>query len=1592
MASLIEQIIEKMEAIPIQPNGDMLLQPSDFGLPFMDTFFNRVLRQQSLLLSDANKVPPGADSVTVTGVSGILGYLDLQLQLTFDVKEEEVVGTVTAAFPDSYQPAMPVLYWIKAGYISFITSLTENYSVVSFEFKLQVLTDVITAGIPIDLKGGSANQWQIMVAADTDQDITPAALGSLLAGQNINEFLPPALSAILSGFKLNSLDIVYDTATPAVAYVTTGFSVTNGWTIVDKQVVLLPGMQINLSLLNPLDSTKRQTTASITGTFQLGGVNVPVYLGASLGSTTSWSFGLQPNETVTLPSFSDLLELAGGKAFMDSLPQGLAEIPQIEINTLFTDFDATNNVLTQLQFKVSTASSWPVISGYFSIEKMSVGFDITDLTDPLKREIYGALYGIFKIGDSNYLMCSLNKTADNPEWAITAGLAPGTTLSLNTIAAQLFENKVTIPESIPDFSFSILQVVVVPERQSFRFDAQSADVWRITDKIAINIFTLSFIRDPNDPVNPIQGSVATVLQISKVGVNLSASINNTPNGGWQFNGSTQEGDPIVIGDLIAYIMDKFGVPNPPAWIRTITLLNLSAAFNSTTKDFSFGATAKIMFTTTELAIQVDFALNNGANNSYTLVLTGTITIQHATGNGKSIFTINFITGTTNTQLSAAWEATSPAEYLQLADIVQAFGFDMPEVPAGLDLALKRASLLYDFSSSTLAFSLESANYGKAVFVAMRNPANQQWVFFFGLASNCIIDLTNLPIIDKLTFLDAGKLEISAINVNFVSAITDKVLAAAINKQIQELVPDAQNYPSLPAEGMNGQVSFSMTLNIGGTLYPLNLVLGGATGQELMLADNTGTMELMANDNDAVKTKWFNLQKNFGPLYFDKIGIGYKNSKIYVLVNVMATASGLSIALNGFGIGVGISSFDIAFNLDGISITYSSGPVLITGGLMGSFSPVSLYGDILVKTATLAIGGIGGYTEVGGKPSMFLYAVLNFPLGGPPFFFVTGLSAGFGYNRKLVIPDITGVATFPFVVWSMPGSSAPVPDPTKDLKAQINAVLTEIEEKGIVAPEVGSAWLAAGINFTSFEMVSSFALLTVIFGTRLEIALLGLSRVVIPPGSGGSTGIPAVAFAELAIKASYVDGSGLISIQGQLTDNSYILAKSCHLTGGFAFYFWFSGAYEGDFVITLGGYNPNYTPPVYYPRVPRLGVEWKVDSHLLIRGSLYFALTSNAVMAGGMMEAVWQSGGIRAWFLLQADFLIMWKPFHYDIVANTDIGASFTIDLWFTSKTITIHVGVGLHVWGPDFSGKATIDLAIISFTISFGAGSTNKPRTISWEEFTKEMLPQQQVGDGKGLEDSANPDVCKVLVTDGLLMQLSDKAGELNWIVSAEKFVLSTDAVIPSKDWDFDNNNNTDIFIQLDPAIPAPTQNVDFGVRPVGLDNNAFASTQIIEVTSSSGEKATFHATPILKNVPKGLWQKINFNKSGNPDVGDPVNDTTLKNVLTGFSLAPYREVSVSTLPIQLEYLQFNLAPELQEFIWTETYIPVTDSFNNETVPGTIMGPKAMANRPLLLNAINNNVFNIDVHVNVDELADTASYYLLATPQLRLLGEEKTDS
>src|SRR3712207_5963542 len=120
-------------------------------------------------------------------------------------------------------------------------------------------------------------------------------------------------------------------------------------------------------------------------------------------------------------------------------------------------------------------------------------------------------------------------------------------------------------------------------------------------------------------------------------------------------------------------------------------------------------------------------------------------------------------------------------------------------------------------------------------------------------------------------------------------------------------------------------------------------------------------------------------------------------------------------------------------------------------------------------------------------------------------------------------------------------------------------------------------------FRSFEMLRSFALLTVEFGAKFEIGLLGVSTLAVPASIGGARPL---AQATMQLEVLIEPDEGVVSATATLTPDSYVLDPAAQLTGGFALAVWFGkNPNAGDFVVTLGGYHPAFVPPLrpeYYP--------------------------------------------------------------------------------------------------------------------------------------------------------------------------------------------------------------------------------------------------------------------------------------------------------------------------------------------------------------------------------------------------------------------------
>jgi hypothetical protein len=1028
--------------------------------------------------------------------------------------------------------------------------------------------------------------------------------------------------------------------------------------------------------------------------------------------------------------------------------------------------------------------------------------------------------------------------------------------------------------------------------------------------------------------------------------------------------------PISLGDALSALSG--GAVAPPAdWSLSLSQFGVSLDKPSDGKvQYQLFAAASAGFTLPMLGAHVDSDLQLLVDSrEQRFRLTGGLSV------GGSRFTAEIDLAAASKVISGGWQALGE-DYLELSPLLSDLGLGQVEIPKGLDLNLKSAQLRYDITNSILVIEAESAVYGKAVFAALKSTS---WVFFFGLDIDRRIGLSDLPLIGK--DLDAiVSVAVDDITV-LVSSGLDATAATAINDQICKLAP---GYPHVPSGGMKA-VALSMSFDAGGEKTTLLIAAPPdpqrAAGRGMLAA------AAAADPTPSDGTIWINLQKTFGPLSFQKVGIRYRSSTLYFLMNASISGGGLSVAVMGLGVGSPLSSFQPKFTIDGIAITFASGPVEISGALVGSIDPVNFYGELILGIGALQISAIGGYAEVEHHPSLFLYAVLDYPIGGPEFFFVTGLAAGFGYNRKLLIPPVDGVATFPFVQWAVGTGDPPPTDPTS-LPDTVTKVVAQLSSGGVVAPSLGDDWVALGVKFTSFDLVDSFALVTIVFGTRFEIALLGMSTLQLPPAPE-----PAVARAQLALEATFSPDTGLLAISGQLTPDSFLLSRDCRLTGGFAFWAWFGGDHEGEFVVTLGGYSPRFGKPDYYPAVPRLGLNWQVTPELTISGDLYFALTSSAVMAGGGMRAVWQSGDICAWFQIEADFLLVFQPFHYYLSAGIQLGASFTLSLLFTSITISIHLGVGIEIWGPDFTGRATVDLSIVSFTIGFGSGEKNADTTIKWPDFLDKLMPGEHTRQLAPTPHSVrafglaapppppDPPIVQITPSAGLLKRLSDKEGELNWVVSGTALRLVTQSAIPTKDWKFLTGN-----VRL--AQNAPTPTTDFGVGPTGTSVKDFTSTQTIEIAADE-PGSLFLATPLQRNVSTALWQPRTFDGNGVPVNLDPLNDTTIAGVAVGFTLDPFVPEPDHTLPIPLENIEYTIIEPPVPVRWSDASVPQTDDFAPQEVWQTIGAAQPSAIRAALATACAGDGFAVPTDIDVSELATEGAYDLLASPTLRLLGEQR---
>ncbi|HEY6481280.1 MAG TPA: DUF6603 domain-containing protein, partial [Streptosporangiaceae bacterium] len=585
--------------------------------------------------------------------------------------------------------------------------------------------------------------------------------------------------------------------------------------------------------------------------------------------------------------------------------------------------------------------------------------------------------------------------------------------------------------------------------------------------------------------------------------------------------------------------------------------------------------------------------------------------------------------------------------------------------------------------------------------------------------------------------------------------------------------------------------------------------------------------------------------SFGPVYLDQIDLALSGSnEVSLGIDGSVKIAGLDVSVIELALGIPLAFLTSpehwSLDLQGLAVAYHQDPIEITGGLRKSPGPPVEYDGMLsVSIEDLGLTIVGSYSRPsdaqGAYTSLFMFVSLGMPLGGPPFAFIMGLGGGFGYNRELIVPtDLNQIDSF--VLVSAIDDSSLANDP-------MGALL----QMGTAIPaRRGAFWIAAGVRFTTFELINSTVVVAIALDRGFEIDILGISRMALPSED------VALVSVELALKARFNSEEGVLSVQAQLTDNSYIFSPDCQLTGGFAFFVWYP---QGQFVLTMGGYNPAFSKPAQFPDVPRLGFNWSVGDVVVIKGGCYFALTNSCVMAGGSLSATADFGPVKAWFDAYLDFLVSWDPFAYEFDIGVEIGASLSIQVCFfgcVTIGVTVSLGAQLSIAGPPFHGTASIDAYVTTITVSFGDPPQPPPYISDFGVFAGKYLT---AGDADGTAVSLQLN-SGVLVPDPPGAQPRPGTQAQPWQVGTE-FSLTTTTRMPA--------TATTDFVTGSSASPIAGLNA-LDIAPMDLIGVASVHTLTLEQLQENGSwqavvlaqgPAHFTVTAATGPFPEATWHWV---------------------------------------------------------------------------------------------------------------------------------------
>ncbi len=962
---------------------------------------------------------------------------------------------------------------------------------------------------------------------------------------------------------------------------------------------------------------------------------------------------------------------------------------------------------------------------------------------------------------------------------------------------------VPLPIGFPEENIEIdtLSFVLFPQDKVAEIDLGITSPFHIAGTVLLENFYFKLGAQYEDhQVNPY-GEINTKFVLGDTDLVLSGNYQSKDS--WllisRFGG-------LHAGTIITDIASKFGIATNaiPSVIKSVELDVLETSYTHGTDQSVFAFSLE---GTTQLAgIEIDFAPKiqlTHIGNEWNPEFLGSLAFLE----GDHTYTFDISINQENNQLIIA-HYTDNNNLLSLSSLCSIFGFS---TPSSLDVTFTDVQFDYSYAEDNQWLSLSASSEKYQVYLYTFKKDNQ-WIRVFGMNLQLSIGLSGLPIVGGLLNGEVRPIEVQML-----------YASQALPKAETRDIPDNIGLP----DNSNG---FLKGLSFLGKVIFTNSDKTYIISSNFEQESGEGTVPQTSSTSEIGSTGQAPMGRTIGPVHIENMDMNFNNGRLIFNVNGSLTMGNISLSFEGLQFSNPINEFAPSFNLDGLGISYSKNDIQIGGAFLRDHADgVEEYNGLInIGIKELQLMAMGSYAKVKDDPSFFIYDLLNFPIGGLPFFYITGLATGIGYNRNLLLPSISDVSNFPLVekaLLPLPATPvAPIVDATTEILAQLG---------NDVPISLGSYFFGVGVKLTSFKIIDSFALMVLKLKKELEVDIIGVSRYVSP-----SPYDPApVAVVELEFMGLIIPSQGYAILQGQLTSASFVFSRNCHLSGGYAAAVWTQGEHAGNFVYSYGGYG-HVQPDAYYPsNIPALELLWLVNNQVSVKGGGYWTITSKFITAGGYLNATFNTDWVRAWFDLDASFIIDWKPFHYQGTFHVDMGASVKVDLLFFHKWISVDVSAELTVSGPDFSGHAEIHLWIVSFGVKFGL-NPSPPAALNWKEFANSFLPDT---DDKILQLNVTKGLGKKVVIDSV-----------EWsIINAKDLEIQAQSMIPASDCSVLYNTTAGDHITVIGSDNAS----DAGISAMDIQIGQFDAPLTLTITPNvNQEEHQVEANIILENTPAAMW------------------------------------------------------------------------------------------------------------------------------------------